>query len=93
MRNKNVCKHPALTSVKKKVYLFFSCYKCVRDDQNRYSEWKSIRSERTDGYVVFYFDYMYKQDLPNFDYVLSATCNNLNVSSPLKAFCHLDTLI
>ena len=64
------------------IYLFFSCFKCVREDgkdREKHSiKWKSIRSERNDGYITF----------SNFEftYLVSATCNNLNVSFIIRIF-------
>ena len=55
-------------------YLFFSCLKCLREDNKKYSYIKSIRSERNDGYAVFLDQYRHPQSL------LSASCNDVNVS-------------
>ena len=63
--------------------MFFRCYKCARDTAGISTHvrdiwittmWRSIRSERNDGYVMF--------SHPYYDEILvSATCNNLNVRS------------
>ena len=72
--------------------IFFSfCYKCVRAEKNFYylHGWRSIKTERSDGYVVFYI-----KD-PDFstEHLTSATCKTLNVSFSFGLFCYLDILI
>ena len=57
--------------------------KCVTQKNRKYSYFRSLRSEKNDGYVVFLDQYRFPHSL------FSASCSNLNVSF---IFCHLDEL-